>query len=125
MLSLNGTMWSKLTYTKGSFRNTCTQLPSAHPWCAILTPFGGLRFFKRGIQGLINQSEELDEMLANIFGNMITQGKLVKLADDLFTGGVTKEQTILNFKELLSLCKANNISCPHPKQLSCQNLLIS
>ena len=92
---------------QGFFQNHLHK--EAHKWCCILTPFGGLRFFKRGIQGLINQSEELDELLANIFNNMQTKGKLVKLADDLFLGGNTVDEALTNFDELLSICKLNNL----------------
>lgn len=83
--------------------------PSAQQWCCILTPHGGIRYFKRGIQGLINQSEELDEMLANIFKNMTTDSKMVKIADDFFLGGQTIAETLANFGEMVKLCHENNI----------------
>ena len=86
-------------------------------WCGILTPFGGLRFFKRGIQGLINQTEELDELLANLFNDMITKGKLVKLADDLFTGGNTIDEAIDNLEELLNICNINNLKLSPAKTI--------
>ena len=92
---------------QGFFQNHLHK--DAQKWCGILTPFGGLRFFKRGIQGLINQSEELDELLANLFRDMMTKGKLVKLADDLFTGGSTKEEALANLREMLQICQDNNI----------------
>ena len=86
-------------------------------WCGILTPFGGLRFFKRGIQGLINQTEELDELLANIFNDMLTKGKLVKQADDLFTGGNTVEEAIANLEEMLKICNFNNLKLSPAKTI--------
>ena len=86
-------------------------------WCGILTPFGGLRFFKRGIQGLINQTEELDELLANIFNDMLTKGKLVKQADDLFTGGATIEEAISNLEEMLKICNFNNLKLSPAKTI--------
>ena len=92
---------------QGFFQNHLHK--DAQKWCGILTPFGGLRFFKRGIQGLINQTEELDELLANCFNGMLTQGKLAKLADDLFTGGKTIEEALENLAEMLKICKDNNL----------------
>ena len=83
--------------------------PEAMQWCGILTPYGGIRFFKRGIQGLINQSEELDELLGNLFKDMLTQGRLVKQADDLFTGGETIDEALTNLAEMLNICLNNNI----------------
>ena len=86
-------------------------------WCGILTPFGGLRFFKRGIQGLINQTEELDELLANLFNDMLTRGKLVKLADDLFTGGNTIDEAMDNLEEMLKICNFNNLKLSSSKTI--------
>ena len=86
-------------------------------WCGILTPFGGLRYFKRGIQGLINQTEELDELLAKLFNAMMTQGKLAKLADDLFTGGNTIEEALENLDEMLNICRVNNIKLSPAKTI--------
>lgn len=92
---------------QGFFQNHLHK--EAQKWCAIITPFGGMRFFKRGIQGLINQTEELDELLANIFNKMLTEGKLVKQADDLFTGGQTVKEALDNLDEMLTICQMNNI----------------
>ena len=93
----------KTDLTNGFFQNHLHR--DAQKWCGILTPFGGLRFFKRGIQGLINQTEELDELLANIFKDMMTAGKLVKQADDLFVGGETIDEALDNLEEMLEICK--------------------
>ena len=92
---------------QGFFQNHMHK--DAQRWCAILTPFGGIRFFKRGIQGLINQSEELDELLANVFNPLLTAGLLVKQADDLFVGGETIQEALDNFGEMLKVCDNNNI----------------
>ena len=34
--------------------------PSSRQWLAVMSPFGGLRIFLRNVQGLLNQTEELD-----------------------------------------------------------------
>ena len=45
-------------------------------WLGITTPFGGLRYLKRSGQGLIGQSEELDEMLCRVLGHEMKEGKV-------------------------------------------------
>ena len=100
---------------QGFFQNHMHR--DAQRWCAILTPFGGMRFFKRGIQGLINQSEELDEMLANIFRTLLTEGILAKQADDLFVGGETIQETLENFGKMLKVCDENNIKLSPSKTI--------
>ena len=100
---------------QGFFQNHMHK--EAQKWCAILTPHGGIRFFKRGIQGLINQSEELDELLANVFRHLLTDGKLVKQADDLFIGGETVEEALKNFEEMLQVCDENNLKLSPSKTI--------
>ena len=100
---------------QGFFQNHLHK--DAQKWCAILTPHGGIRYFKRGIQGLINQSEELDELLANVFRHLLTDGKLVKQADDLFIGGESVEEALQNFHEMLQVCDENNIKLSPSKTI--------
>ena len=53
-------------------------------WLGISTPFGGLRFLRRSGQGLIGQSEEMDELLSKIIGPEIQIGIAARIADDLY-----------------------------------------
>ena len=73
------------------------------------TPYGGIRYFKRSIQGLLGQTEEQDELLARVLHKPLQAGKCVKIADDMFTGGETIEDAIQNFKELMNILQANNL----------------
>jgi hypothetical protein len=40
---------------------------------------------------------------------MLTQGRLAKLADDLFTGGNTIEEALHNLEQMLLICRDNNL----------------
>ena len=91
---------------QGFFQNHLAR--SAFPYCAIQTPFGGLRYFKRSIQGLLGQSEELDELLSKILKDELMQGIVIKLADDLFIGGKDIDEATKNWQTVLqTLAKAN------------------
>ena len=70
---------------QGFYQNHMSQQDA--PWLAIATPFGGLRHMKRSGQGLIGQSEELDELLSKIIKDETTEGKAARIADDLYIGG--------------------------------------
>ena len=78
-------------------------------WLGITTPFGGMRFLKRSGQGLIGQSEELDELLSKILGDEMKEGKCCRIADDIFVGGTDQMETINNYKEVLQKFQAANI----------------
>ena len=91
---------------QGFFQNHLSK--TAQPWCAIQTPFGGLRHFKRSIQGLLGQSEELDELLSKVLKTELTEGKVIKIADDLFVGGNSINEALNNWSSVLkSLNKCN------------------
>ena len=80
-----------------------------YQWLGVSTPFGGLRFLKRSGQGLIGQSEELDEMLSKILGPEMKAGKCARIADDIIVGGRTPMETAENYKEILKKFQAANI----------------
>ena len=92
---------------QGFFQNHLSR--SAQPWCAIQTPFGGLRHFKRSIQGLLGQSEELDELLSKVLKEELTKGKVIKIADDLFVGGNSIDEALNNWSSVLTALKKANI----------------
>ena len=79
------------------------------PWLGITTPFGGLRYMKRSGQGLLGQSEELDELLSKILAEEMASGIVARLADDLYVGGKDPRETANNYKKVLSKLQASNI----------------
>lgn len=102
--------WKYLIKTdmfQGFFQNHLH--PTAFQWCAIQTPFGGIRYFKRSIQGLLGQSEEEDELLAKILHEELKDGICIKIADDIFAGGQTINEAITNYERILKALDKNNI----------------
>ena len=75
--------------------------PDAQPYLGIITPFGGLRVLARSGQGLLGQSEELDELLSKILKDELVQGKIAKIQDDLVIGGVDQREAAHNYIQIL------------------------
>ena len=92
---------------QGFFQNHL--VPSAYQWCAIQTPYGGMRYFKRSIQGLLGQTEEQDELLARVLHQELRDGICVKIADDVFAGGNTIDDAINNFQRIITTLNNNNL----------------
>ena len=92
---------------QGFFQNKLHS--SAYQWCAIQTPFGGMRYFKRSIQGLVGQTEEQDELLARILHQELKDGICVKIADDIFAGGKTIDEAIDNWIRIMQVLDNNNL----------------
>ena len=78
-------------------------------WLGITTPFGGLRYLKRSGQGLIGQSEELDEMLFRVLGHEMKEGKVARIADDIYIGGRDPKETANNYNQVLKKLQVANI----------------
>ena len=91
--------------------------PSAYQWCAIQTPYGGMRYFRRSIQGLVGQTEEQDELLARILHKELKDGICVKIADDVFAGGKTIDEAIDNWIRIMKVLDDNNMKISPAKTI--------
>ena len=100
---------------QGFFQNNLH--PNAYPWCAIQTPYGGIRYFKRSIQGLVGQTEEQDELLAKILLTHLKEGRCVKIADDIFAGGKDIDEAIDNWTKIMETLRSNNLKLSPEKTI--------
>ena len=78
-------------------------------WCATQTPFRGLRVYLVASQGLPGSSEWLEELLSLLFGRLVQDGWLAKVADDLYVGGNTVEQLYLKWGKVLTILFENGL----------------
>ena len=62
-----------------------------------MTPFSGLRVLARSGQGLLGQSEELDQLMSKILSKEIKEGKAVKIQDNIIVGGDTQLEAATNY----------------------------
>lgn len=92
---------------QGFFQNHISTDDGA--WLGISTPFGGLRFMKRSGQGLLGQSEELDELLSKVLSFEMQSGFVARIADDLYIGGDTPAETASNYEQVLSKLHMANL----------------
>ena len=92
---------------QGFFQNHMD--PDDCKWLGIATPFGGVRFLRRSGQGLLGQSEELEELLTKILKEELQQGKCCKIADDIFVGGQTHEEVATTYAAILQKLHQANL----------------
>ena len=52
-------------------------------YCGVATPFRGIRVYKRSAMGMPGSETALEELMSAVLGDLIQQGVVVKLADDL------------------------------------------
>ena len=78
-------------------------------WCATQTPFRGLRVYLVASQGLPGSSEWLEELMSLLFGKLVQEGWVSKVADDLYIGGQTIEQLFHNWVVVLNILYENGL----------------
>ena len=86
-------------------------------WLGIMTPFSGLRVLARSGQGLLGQSEELDELMAKILGQELKEGRAIKIQDDIIVGGNTQLEAATNYIRILEKLFLANLRVEPTKTL--------
>ena len=78
-------------------------------YCGVVTPFKGIRVYTAGCMGLPGTEVALEELTCLLFGDLVKQGKVAKLADDLFLGAATPGELLATFEEVLGILLENNL----------------
>ena len=80
----------------------------SYKYCGVCTPFKGVRVYVRPSMGMPGSETALEQMMSLVIGDLLAEGVMAKVADDLFVGGETPEQLLNNYVRLLTaLDKAN------------------
>ena len=102
--------------------NAFFQIPLAKQsikFCGIATPFRGVRVYTRCAMGMPGSETPLEELMCRVLGDLIQDGSVTKLADDLYCGGNTPEELLLNFKKVLHALQACNLRLSPCKTVIC------
>ena len=63
------------------------QIPLANgsrKYCGVVTPFRGVRVYTRCAMGMHGSETALEELMCRILGDLLQEGVVAKLADDLY-----------------------------------------
>ena len=86
-------------------------------YCGIVTPYKGIRVYARGAMGMPGTETALEEMLSRILGSLISEGVVVKLADDLMMGGPTAEEVFNTWSKVLEAMNNNGLKLSASKTI--------
>ena len=64
---------------------------SSMKYCGVATPFKGISVCTRCAMGMPGSETCLEELMSRVLGDLIQEGCLAKIADDLHCGGSTLE----------------------------------
>ena len=98
---------------KADFTKAYFQIGLEHgsrKYCGIATPFKGVRVYCVTAMGLPGSESALEEVLTRVLGELIMKGVVVKNADDIYIGGATPHELLLNWREVLCCLATNNLT---------------
>ena len=98
------------------------QIPLSHAsmkYCGVATPFKGIRVYTRCAMGMPGSETALEELMSRVLGDLIQEGIVTKIADDLYCGGNTAEETLSNWSRVLLALSSNNLRLSASKTVIC------
>ena len=107
----------KTDLTAGFFQIPVTK--TAMQYLGTVTPYKGLRVYTVSVMGAPGSSEHLHELLCRVFGDMLQEGYLIKIADDLHVCGNSIEELLRNWIAVLQRLEDNNLSISGKKTVIC------
>ena len=66
-------------------------------YLGVITPYKGLRVYKRAAMGMTGSSEHLDKLMLHVFGDLMAKDIVKKIADYLYTGGNAISKLLQNW----------------------------
>lgn len=73
----------------------------SYKYCGVVTPFRGVRVYVRSAMGMPGSETALEELMSRILGDLLQDGVVAKLADDLYCGGNSPDELLHNWQRVL------------------------
>ena len=74
---------------------------SSLKYCGVATPFRGVRVYTRSAMGMPGSETALEEVMCRVLGDLLQEGWVTKLADDLYCGGDTLDDLASTWSRVL------------------------
>lgn len=62
-------------------------------YCSVATPFRGVRVYVRSAMGMPGSETALEKLTCRVLGHLVEEGVDAKIADDLYCGGYSQQET--------------------------------
>ena len=63
-------------------------------YCGVVTPFRGVRVYTHCAMGMPGSETALEERMCRVLGDLLQEGGVAKLADDLYCGGDSPQELL-------------------------------
>lgn len=99
------------------------QIPLSHEslkYCGVSTPFKGTRVYTKSAMGMPGSETALEELMSLLLGDLIQEGNVAKIADDLYCGSESSiDELLLTWKRVLEILDKNDIRLSASKTIIC------
>ena len=92
---------------------------SSMKYCGVSTPFRGIRVYARSAMGMPGSETALEEMMCRVVGDLIQEGCVAKLADDLYCGAESPEELLTIWTRVLDQLQRCNLRLSPTKTVIC------
>ncbi|VDI46836.1 Hypothetical predicted protein [Mytilus galloprovincialis] len=79
-------------------------------YCGVVTPFKGVRVYVRSAMGMPGSETALEELMCRVLGDLVEEGVVAKIADDLYCGGNTQLELLQNWTRVLQALQKNSLN---------------
>ncbi len=88
-------------------------------YCGVVTPFQGSRVYARCAMGMPGSETALEEVMCRVLGDLLEEGIVAKIADDLYCGGESPTALLANWKRVLSALRKCELCLSASKTFIC------
>ena len=92
---------------------------SSLKYCGVATPFRGICVYTRSAMGMPGSETALEEMMCRVLGDLIQEGCVTKLADNLYCSGNSPETLLSNWRRVLKSLDHCNLRLSPTKTIIC------
>ena len=107
---------------KADLKQAYFQIPlakSSMKYVGICTPFRGVLVYTRAVMGLPGSESALEQLMSKVLGDLMVEGCVVKLADDLYAGANTTTELNSVWEKVLEALHNNNLRLSPNKTIIC------
>ena len=72
-------------------------------FCGVVTPFRGMRVYQRSAMGMPGSESTLEELMCRLLGDLISDGKVAKIADDLYCCANSVNKLLNTWSQVLQI----------------------
>jgi hypothetical protein len=125
MPSIDGVLWDIASWKfliVTDLSQSFYQIPLAKAsmkYCGVSTPYKGIRVYTRSAMGMPGSETALEEMMSRVLGQLVQEGRVCKLADDLYIGGQTEKELLENWSLVLKALHDNGLRLSAKKTKIC------